>query len=428
MTKAGALKGHMVGVVAFALLGAAPLTSAQERRPATAEAPAVPEIASEPQGLITEPVAIQRAVLFGDRHLGRSGMTNGLYSEFGQMIPGAGWISFGPGYRRWYAEDSFLVETSAALSWRGYKTAQARFELPKLARSRITLGSQLRWQDFTQVSFFGENPDAIEENRSEYRLRSTNVVGYASVRPVQRVALEAKIGWLKPSILPRAGTFKRDYPDTRALFPGNIVFALPNGSTFVHSEAAIEADTRDFPGHTLRGGLYRVGVANYSDRNTGLFSFRRYEAEAAHFVPLADGRLVIAAHGWLVGSDTSDGRYVPFHLQPTLGGHNTLRSYADFRFHDRNLVVVNAEARVSMMTHVDAAAFIDAGNVAGRIGDLNLDRRSYGAGLRLHSRRQTFARLDVAHGDEGWRLLFRLNDPLNLARLSRRTAAVPFVP
>ena len=81
-----------------------------------------------------------------------------------------------------------------------------------------------------------------------------------------------------------------------------------------------------------------------------------------------------------------------------------------------------------MMTHVDAAVFFDAGNIAPRLGDLSLDKRSYGAGVRLHTRRQTFARLDIARGGEGWRFVFRLTDPLDLSRLSRRTAAVPFVP
>ena len=80
------------------------------------------------------------------------------------------------------------------------------------------------------------------------------------------------------------------------------------------------------------------------------------------------------------------------------------------------------------MFHVDAAVFVDAGNVAPRAAALNLDRRSYGAGLRLHSRRETLARFDVAHGAEGWRFLFRLEEPLRLARLARRTAVVPFVP
>jgi hypothetical protein len=65
--------------------------------------------------------------------------------------------------------------------------------------------------------------------------------------------------------------------------------------------------------------------------------------------------VIVAFHGWLVGSDTSEGQVVPFYLQPSIGGHTTLRSFADYRFHDRNLFVLAAEARVSMMTHVDAA-------------------------------------------------------------------------
>ena len=92
------------------------------------------------------------------------------------------------------------------------------------------------------------------------------------------------------------------------------------------------------------------------------------------------------------------------------------------------MVVANAEARISLFTHVDAAVFVDAGNVAARFGDLNLDKRGYGVGFRMHSYKSTFARLDLATGDDGWRVLFRMSDPLHLSRLSRWTAAIPFVP
>jgi hypothetical protein len=81
-----------------------------------------------------------------------------------------------------------------------------------------------------------------------------------------------------------------------------------------------------------------------------------------------------------------------------------------------------------MMTHVDGAAFIDFGNVSPRLGDVDLRKHSYGAGLRLHSRRQTFARVDVATGAEGWRVIMRVADPLDLSRLSRQTITAPFVP
>ena len=83
---------------------------------------------------------------------------------------------------------------------------------------------------------------------------------------------------------------------------------------------------------------------------------------------------------------------------------NTLRSFTDYRFHDDNMLLANAELRLALMTHLDLAVFADAGNVAARAGDLDLDKRSYGAGFRLHTRRETFAMVDVAHGDEGWRV------------------------
>jgi surface antigen Omp85-like protein len=402
--------------------------AAQQPRSTPSEALPIPDTASEPEGFLVEPTFVTRAAIFADRNFGNGDRTNGYYTDFWNMVPGAGWIAGGPGYRHWYAKDRLFIDGSAAISWRGYKTAQARLELPRLAKSRLALGSQFRWQDYTQVTFYGTGPDTLRSTESEYRLRSTNIAGYVSFRPIEPIAIDAEIGVLNPSILPRAGTFKRDLPDTSVVFPRDPVYAFNEQPTFVHSEAAIAADTRDFPGHTLRGGLYRAAISRYSDRDSGVFSFNRYELEAAHFVPLAASRVVIALHGWLVSSDPGNGQTVPFYLQPSVGGHNSLRGYDDYRFHDRNMMLFSAEARIAAMTHVDGAFFFDAGNVAARVGDLNFDKRSWGAGLRLHSRRQTYARLDLARGDEGWRLMFRLTDPLHLTRVTHRTAAAPFVP
>jgi outer membrane protein assembly factor BamA len=412
----------------LALVCSSPSSLLAQTRTGSQAAPPVLDVPPEPDGLIAEPSAIERAVIFADRHFGDGNRKNGFYTDFFNMVPGAGWIAGGPGYRHWYAEDHVFVDASTAISWHGYKTAQARFELPRLLRSRLALGTQVRWQDFTQINFFGDGPGTVADQQSEYRLKSTNLVGYATFRPVQWVDVDAQIGWLSPLVSERGGTFKGDRPDTRDMFPNNIVYAVGDQPAFVHTEGSITADTRDFPGHPTRGRVLRASAANYSDRDAGVFSFRRYEAEAAQFLPLAGSRVVIALRGWLVASDTSDGQFVPFYLQPSLGGHNSLRGYADYRFHDGNLLLFNAEARVPLMKHVDLAGFFDAGNVASRIGDLDFDRQSYGAGLRLHSRRQTYARLDLARGDEGWRFIFRLTEPLNLTRLTRRTANVPFVP
>jgi hypothetical protein len=111
-----------------------------------------------------------------------------------------------------------------------------------------------------------------------------------------------------------------------------------------------------------------------------------------------------------------------------MGGVNTLRSFTDYRFRDDNMLVFNAELRLALMRHLDVALFADAGNVAARVDDLNLEKRSYGAGFRLHTRRETFAMVDMATGDEGWKVSFRFKDPLSFGRITKRALLVPFVP
>jgi outer membrane protein assembly factor BamA len=381
-------------------------------------------------GVFPEPHFIARGIDAASRMLGDgSEIKNGFYPELSNMPTGAGWITVGPGYRQWWFGDQMFLDASTAISWRSYKMAQLRFELPHLAQSRLAVGTQARWQDLTQVTYFGEGADSVESNRSEYRLKSTNVAAYASVRARPWLSIGGRVGWLdRPSVGAPAGSFKRGNPATQEVFPDDPVFTVLQQPSYSYREASLTVDTRDHRSHPTAGGLYRVAWSGYSDQDAGPFSFRRSEAEAAQFVPLARSRLVLALHGWLLASQTADDEWVPFYLQPSLGGHNTLRAYSDFRFHDRNLIVVNLEARLAVFTHLDAVVFADAGNVAPRLGSLNLDKRSFGVGWRMHSRESTFARLDIGHGGDGWKFFFRLSDPLHLSRVLRRTAPIPFVP
>jgi hypothetical protein len=351
--------------------------------------------------------------VFADRQLGKGDLTNGIYWDYGNMIPGAGWGSIGPGYRHWYGKDSMFVDASAAISVHGYKMGQARFELPSLIRSRFALGLQARWQDFGRVKYFGTGADTTEDMESMYAVDSTQLTGYASLRPFRWMDLTGQIGWMNPQVRHAEGALLRGVDDRR---------------TFVPAEVSMKIDTRDFPGHPTRGIMLRGAGSRYEDRTSGANSFQRYDGEFASFIPIAGSRAVVALHGWLVRSDLEAGQSVPFYLQPSLGGVNTLRSFADYRFHDNNMALATAELRLAMMTHLDLALFTDAGNVARHARHLDFDKQSYGAGLRLHTRRETFALLDVARGDEGWRVLFRLKDPLALTRVSKKPTLVPFVP
>ena len=372
----------------------------------------VPDGYSEPQGFIAEPGLITRATLFADRHLGKGDLNNGFYVDFGKMIPGAGWLSAGPGYRQWFGKDTVLLDGSAAYSWNGYKSAQARAVLPKFAKSRLALGTQVRWVDFGAIDYFGVGPDTLESNLTTFGIQATHVVAHATLRPARWFDIDAEIGLLSPS-----------------LEDGSLGSAGPAAEqpTFVPSQVSMTIDTRNFREHPTSGVLLRGAAAHYEDRDTGAFTHRRYEGEGAAFLPMFGERAVLALHGMVVTTPQEDGT-VPFYLLPSLGGANSLRSFADYRFHDRSMAMANAELRLAMMTHVDLAFFVDAGNVATRIQDLDLDKKSFGGGLRFHTRRQTFARIDMANGAEGWRFLFRLTDPLAFTRLERRASVVPSVP
>jgi hypothetical protein len=389
-----------------------------------------PTSVAEPEGILPEPRFIARMMRFATRSVGDGSNTkNGFFPEFSNMVTGSGWISLGPGYRHWFSGDRAIVEGSTAISWRGYKMAQGRFEFSNIGRSRVSVGSQALWQDLTQVTYFGPGEASLEDARSEYRLKSTDVVGYATVRPIKWLAITGRAGYLfAPTLMDPGGKFQRGNPSALVTFANDPNIALEAQPGYVHSEASVTADTRDSRSHPAHGGIYRAAMSVYADRDTGTFSFQRYEAEAAQFVSLASDKLMLAARGWIVGSASGDDNIVPFYMLPSLGGHNTLRAYTDYRFHDRNLAVVNAEARVALITHLDLAAFVDAGNVAPRMSELNLDKRSYGIGLRMHTNRATVLRVDAAHGTDGWRFIIRTSEPFHLSRLSKRIAAVPFAP
>jgi hypothetical protein len=95
------------------------------------------------------------------------GSKDGFYPELGGLIPGSGWLGIGPGYRRHLFGDAALVDASAAISSRRYSMMQSRIEWPKLASDHVSLGAQVRYQDFTEINC---------RRQSRRRLRSERAV------------------------------------------------------------------------------------------------------------------------------------------------------------------------------------------------------------------------------------------------------------
>ena len=323
-------------------------------------------------GLFTEPQVLANVIDSAFDRLGHTGTPrNGVYVELSNMITGSGWVSVGPGYRRDVLNGKAFVDASAAVSWRAYNMIQARFEVPELFTERFSGGAQVMWQDQMQINYFGIGPNSIEDDQSQYRMQSIDTVGYATYRPAPSLAITGEFGFLRrPDILSPSGLFRPSVPTTTQEFPDDPGVSDPFQPNYAHTELSVTSDTRDHRSYPTSGHVLRGAVTSFVDQSTsvGTFTF------------------------------------------------------------DQNLLLTNVESRWALWTRLDGALFLDAGNVGARVQDLNLDKLSVGGGVRLHTGKATFARLDVAFGAEGWNAVFRTSDPLRLARLTRRVAAVPFVP
>ena len=349
---------------------------------------------------------------------------NGFYVEFGGLPPGSG-ISAGPGYRQPLFDGRAVIDGSAAVSWSRGTFAQARVELPRLIGNHVSVGAQVKRQDFTRVSFFGIGPGSLEADGTDYRLENTDSLAFATMKPRTWLTVGGQIGYSQPVSIERPRT--ASYPATQDLFTVATAPGLADRPAFLHSDAYVTIDTRNHPSRPTSGGDYRLTFSTFSDRNFGRYSFRRIEGEASRFIPILHDNWVIALRARVAATDTAAGNVVPFYLLPTLGGSRTLRGYEDYRFRDRNLLLLNAEYRWRVFGALDGALFYDAGKVAPQFGDLDLAhlRSSYGLGFRFHSNDTTLFRVDVGRSREGTRVLLSITDAL---RPGHGSIFIPYVP
>lgn len=421
---------HLLLSLSILVAFAAPRpTSAQETQPGS-----LPPgwITPTPAGLLAEPALLRKLVATSESKASdEQEPADGLYVETGNMITGEGWISAGPGYRRHMLDRRLRVDASAAVSWKLYNVGQVSVEMPRLAHDRLTVGAQVMRQDLQQVDYFGLGNDSRVSDLSAYRFTNTDILGYATVQATRWLVLSGRFGGIPRSRLGAAGGPRVPVPSTVDLFSDASAPGILAPPSFLHGDVQVNVDLRDHKGHPTGGGLYQFIAATYLDRDSGTYTFRRYEVDAAQFVPLFTKRWILALHGREVFSDTTSGHVVPFYLMPSLGGKNTLRGYHDYRFHDDDMQAFSGEVRCALFTHLDVAVFADAGKVAARAGNLDFQnlKRSYGAGLRVHNATATLVRLDVGHSVEGWQVFIKISDPFKRSLpMSGRSAVVPFVP
>jgi hypothetical protein len=334
-----------------------------------------------------------------------------LHPILGSVAPGGG-IAVGVGYDTPRSQDWFH-NASAKVTFSRYWALEAETGR-QTQKSRLGVFAAVR--NMNDLDFFGVGSNSVREAESSYRLRESSfgTRGWLRVRPDLRLGGTAQI--YSPALgsgsdLPRSieNVFApADVPG----FEADPLFTRYRG--FVELTHPTLADPAN-PDARYRGdqGIYQLAFEAMRDHDGGRFNFHRIEAEAREqFAGLRPGqRLTLHA---LLGV-TNQSAVVPYYLQYTLGGNSlnafrpntigsdgtkaTLRSFENYRFRDRDLLVMQAEYRIPLSKAVDATVFYDAGQVAGRVPDLFKDIKQ-GAGFSLSYMHAGAAliRLDVGHG------------------------------
>ena len=313
-----------------------------------------------------------------------------IYPFIGSTFPGGG-FGVGPGYRTRYAGTG-TFNAHAAWSLKNYKAAEATLKLPAFTDGRMSVEMHANWLDAPSVAFYGAGNDSRRDDRAGFSYGRTTLGFATRLQTTRFLAFGGGVDSIRIEATPST---TRD----------SMVAANPS---YVRSSVFAEVDRRTSPEYTRRGGLYRVNWSDYRQTNAGANSFQRVDAEVQQFLPLLRENWVIALRALASSTTTASAQDVPYFLMPDLGGSHTLRGYPAWRFRDRNRLLLTGEYRWTAGPFVDMALFVDAGKVAPRARDLDLDnlKMSYGLGASFHTPSATVTRIELARSREGISLGF----------------------
>ena len=321
---------------------------------------------------------------------------DGIYAKLGSITTGSG-FAYGAGYRsrRLFGSDAALDVWGGA-SLKGYWAGEARVRFPNLGGGRFLAEGYGRRSEYPQEDYFGLGPDSLRSAQADFQLRAHTIGARAAMRVAPVVSIGGGLEYYEPRV--SDGTDKalvsigEQYDEASA--PG--VSGQPN---YLRTIAFVEIDSRQ-PLNARKGGWYRAELSHYDDRDLSAYSFTRLDVDLRQYVSFLSERRVLTGRVAASTSDTASGQQMPFYLMPTLGGNDSLRGYRDYRFRGPHALLLQAEYRFEIWSGLDAAFFYDAGKVAMRRTDLNLNdlESDYGVGFRFNTDNGIVLRVDAAFG------------------------------
>ena len=355
-----------------------------------------------------------------------------IYITQGGITTGAGYLAATVRYFRPNLFDTPLdISASAGYSWRGYsslgfqfgnilrKTPESflRFSgvggLSQFEKTRQTEGDfyyyiELNREHYPQEDFFGIGNDSLEENRTDYTFDANAYDGVVGMRFGPYIGAFVRGGLLEPDI--SRGTDDA-YPATQVLFDDVTAPGLAEQPDFLRLGASLFLDYRDIYGNPTNGGMYNVAYAHFEDQDEGLYDFNRFAVDLRQYIPLGSEQRILAARWYSSFDDPAVAARVPFYLMQSIGGHDSVRGYSEFRFRDRNVFFLSTEYRWLPHPFWEFALFYDTGKVFPDRSDFDFNdlKSGYGVGVRLKSTEDTFLRFDLAHSEEGLHFYFKMN-------------------
>ena len=351
-----------------------------------------------------EPGGLERAMHFVEEKaifiVGREG----FYPKLGSLTTGSG-FAYGAGFRdRDLFNNTGALDLWAASSIRRYWATEARLTFPKLAHKRLLVETWAAHRDYPQEDFFGTGPDSAREDATSYAIRTNFLGARAGVRPLPIVLVGGGLEYQNPRL--DRGEDSR-VPSIEQRFDTVTAPGLGESVDYLRSTAFLEIDYRE-PKNARKGGWYRVDVSRFDDRTSHRFTFNRVDTDLRQYVGFLAGRRVLASRLFVSTSDSATGRVMPFYLMPTLGGHDSLRGFREYRFRGPHAILAQEEYRFEIWSGLDGALFYDAGKVADRRADLNFKdlEHDYGFGFRFNTNEGVVFRVDAGFGSRDGKHLY----------------------
>jgi outer membrane protein assembly factor BamA len=360
----------------------------------------------------TEPTLVQVFNSFlergGKEEAGRGGANGFQPLVLGGMRSGNG-MTLGVGYKR---SDIFRDAVAFRVTARGTFEKAYMFDfhvdVPKLRSEYTFLDLYSKYENSPQMDYYGPGTDSDKDDRTSYRLETTDVLGRLGFEVYRNLRVGGGGGYLHVNTGPgqRSGV-----PSTEQVFGPDTTPGIDVQTSFTRMGGFAEFDYRDHPGAATSGGRYFVlGIYNW-DRRLERHSHWQIDWALEQHIPWANKQRTLALRLGGTMTLTANEQTVPFYRQPTLGGNEWLRGFARYRFHDNNRWIFTAEHRWNIFAGARGVLFFEAGKVARRASDFQLNdlKVSGGFGLRFKFEDSIFMRTDFAVSEEGARFMWTFN-------------------